>query len=155
MRIAERGDGVLLACGGSSAGFVLFVQDGKPHYEYNWFDRERTTLAATASLPQHASIVTFDFLYDGGGAGMGGEAVLLVDGVEVDRKRIEHTVAGRFGIDTFGVGMDTGAPVSKAYKPPFAYAGKIDRVDIELGESGLDPAEEAKLHARFAAGKEY
>ncbi|MEU0499374.1 arylsulfatase [Mycobacterium sp. NPDC006124] len=153
--IVERGDGVLLASGGSSAGFVLYVQDGKPHYEYNWFDRERTTLAGSAQLPEHASTVTFDFLYDGGGGGKGGEAILRVDGAEVDRKRIEHTVAGRFGIDTFGVGMDTGAPVSKAYKPPFPYTGRIERIDIEIGEPGLDPAEEAELHARFTAAKEY
>lgn len=65
------------------------------------------------------------------------------------------TVAGRFGIDTFGVGMDAGATVSKAYRPPFAYTGTIDRVVIEIGEPGLDPDEEAKLHARFTAGKEY
>jgi arylsulfatase len=78
-----------------------------------------------------------------------------VDGVEVDRKRIERTVAGRFGIDTFGVGVDTGAPVSKNYKPPFAYEGIIDSIEIEIGDAGLDPDEEAKLHAQFRAGKEY
>jgi len=155
VHIAERGEGVLLAFGGTSAGFVMYVQDGKPHYEYNWFDRERTILAAKSQLREHNSTVVFDFLYDGGGAGKGGEAVLSVDGVEVDRKRIEHTVAGRFGIDTFGVGTDTGAPVSTAYQPPFAYTGIIDRVEIEIGEPGLDPDKEAALHARFAAGKDY
>jgi len=154
-RIAERGDGVLVALGGMSAGYSLYVQQGKPHYEYNWFDRERTVLSGDNPLPEKASTVTFVFLYDGGGAGLGGEAILSVDGIEVDRKRIERTVAGRFGIDTFGVGVDTGAPVSKNYTPPFAYEGTIDRIEIEIGDAGLDPDEEAKLHARFRAGKEY
>lgn len=153
--IAERGDGVLVAMGGTSAGYVLYVQDGRAHYEYNWFDRERTVLVGETPLPDKASTVGFEFQYDGGGAGNGGVAVLSVDGAEVDRKRIEHTVAGRFGIDTFGVGIDTGAPVSNNYTPPFAYSGVIDRIEIELGQAGLDPAEEAKLHARFAAGKDY
>lgn len=153
--VAERGDGVLVAMGGTSAGYVLYVQDGRAHYEYNWFDRERTVLVGETPLPDKASTVGFEFQYDGGGAGNGGVAVLSVDGAEVDRKRIEHTVAGRFGIDTFGVGIDTGAPVSNNYTPPFAYSGVIDRIEIELGQAGLDPAEEAKLHARFAAGKDY
>lgn len=153
--IGQRGDGVLVALGGTSAGYVLYVQDGKPHHEYNWFDRERTTLSGSDALPEGASTVTFDFRYDGGGAGKGGEAILSVDGVEVDRTRIENTVAGRFGIDTFGVGTNTGAPVSTNYKPPFAYTGMIDRIEIALGDPGLDPDEEAKLHARFNAGKEY
>ena len=85
----------------------------------------------------------------------GGDAILSVNGEEVDRKRIERTVAARFGIDAFGVGVDTRAPVSRDYKPPFAYQGTIDRLDIGIGEPGLAPEEEAKLRARFNAGKEY
>jgi arylsulfatase len=155
VHLKQRGDGVLVAAGGISAGYVLYVKDGKPFYEYNWFDRDRTVLSGKSQLSQGVSTLTFEFLYDGGGAGKGGDAILLVDGAEVDRKRIERTVAGRFGIDTFGIGADTGAPVSKGYKPPFPYQGVIDRVDIEIGEPGLPPEEEAKLHARFTAGKDY
>lgn len=51
--------------------------------------------------------------------------------------------------------VDTGAPVSPRYTPPFAYTGAIDRIEIEIGESDLDPEEEARIHARFDAGKEY
>ena len=146
---------MLVAAGGTSAGYVLYVQDGKPHYEYNWFDSERTKLAGKDPLPEEDSTVTFSFLYDGGGGGLGGDAVLSVNGKEVDRTRIERTVAARFGIDTFGVGRDTGAPVSRDYKPPFPFQGRIEHIDIDLGEPGLDAAEEAKLHAQFNAGKEY
>ena len=64
----------------------------------------------------------------------------------VGRTRIENTVAGRFGIDTFGVGSDTGSPVTDIYKPPYAFTGKINRVDIELGPMNLSPADETKLH---------
>ena len=81
--------------------------------------------------------------------------MLTVDGREVARDRIERTVAGRFGIDTFGVGRDTGSPVSGDYTAPFAFTGSIGRVDIELGEPGLDPDEEAALHARFSSGEDY
>jgi hypothetical protein len=36
-----------------------------------------------------------------------------------------QTVAGRFGIDTFGVGEDSGQPVTFDFKPPFAFNGEI------------------------------
>jgi arylsulfatase len=102
---------VLLASGGQSAGFVLYVKDGKPIYHYNFFDIERTIIESIAKLPDGASTVSFEFRYDGGGGGKGAEGVLLVDGKEVGKQRIERTVTARFGIDTFGVGCDTGSPV--------------------------------------------
>ena len=64
-------------------------------------------------------------------------------------------MAARFGIDTFGIGCDTGSPVTTDYNAPFGFTGIINRVEIELGEPGLTPDEEAILHARFAAGKDY
>ena len=42
------------------------------------------------------------------------------------------TVPICFGIDTFGVGIDTGAPASNTYKPPFAFNGQIEKIEIEL-----------------------
>ena len=50
--------------------------------------------------------------------------------------------------------MRHGSPVSGDYTAPFTYTGTIGRVDIEIGEPDLDPAEEVELHARFTAGKE-
>jgi arylsulfatase A-like enzyme len=134
VRIEKEGDGVLLASGGGSAGFVMYVKDGKPAYHYNWFERERTIIESDTKLPKGSSTVTFDFIYDGGGMGKGGEGVLYIDGKEVGSKKIKNTVAGRFGIDTFGVGCDTGSPVSEDYKPPFKFNGKIKQVDIYLGK---------------------
>jgi arylsulfatase len=110
---------------------------------------------SSAALPEGSSTVAFEFAYDGGGAGKGGDAILFLDGKEVGRSRIEHTVGGRFGIDTFGVGCDTGSPVSNEYKPPFGFTGVIKRVDIDLGDAGLSEDEERVLHAKFKAGKDY
>ena len=74
-----------------------------------------------------------------------------IDGKVVGKARVEHTVAGRFGIDTFGVGSDTGSPVTDTYKPPFPFTGKIERVDIELGPRNLNPEDEEKLHEMHTA----
>jgi arylsulfatase len=46
-------------------------------------------------------------------------------------------VPGRFGNETFDVGMDNGSPVSEAYEPPFAYVGIIKKVTISLQPSAL------------------
>lgn len=153
--ISKPGDGVLLAEGGQSAGFVLFVKDGKPCYHYNYFEIERTSVQSTQRLPAGPCEISFEFRYDGGGGGKGGEAVLFVNDKEVAKKRIERTVAGRFGIDTFGVGRDTGSPVCKDYKPPFAFVGQIERVDIVLGDPGLSEAEEHAMQKKFHAGVNY
>jgi arylsulfatase len=153
--ILKSGDGVLLAEGGQSAGFVLYVKDGKPVYHYNYFEKVRTSIESKIKLPAGKSIVSFEFRYDGGGGGKGGEAVLFIDNKEVGKKRIENTVIGRFGIDTFGVGCDTGSPVCKAYKPPFPFTGEIEKVDILLGDSGLSEDEERQMLERFHAGINY
>jgi arylsulfatase len=145
------GEGVIVAEGGGSAGFSLYVQDGKLAYHYNWFERERTNLVSSVPLPAGKSTVAMEFAYDGGGLGKGGNATLAIDGKVVGKARIEHTVAGRFGIDTFGVGSDTGSPVTDTYKPPFPFTGKIERVDIELGPRNLSPEDEKKLHEMHTA----
>jgi arylsulfatase len=140
------GEGEIVASGGSSSGYSLYVKDGKLAYHYNWFDRERTNLVSSQPLPTGKSTVTVEFAYDGGGLGKGGEAVIGINGKDVGRARIANTVAGRFGIDTFGVGSDTGSPVADTYAAPFPFTGKIERVDIELGPRNLSKQDEAKLH---------
>ena len=34
-------EGVLVCCGGTSAGYTLFMKDGKLHWEHNWFEETR------------------------------------------------------------------------------------------------------------------
>jgi arylsulfatase len=152
IEMPERGgEGIILAAGGASAGYALYVQDGKLVYHYNWFERERTNLVSSIPVPPGRSTVSMEFAYDGGGLGKGGEAVIGLDGQEVGRTRIANTVAGRFGIDTFGVGSDTGSPVGKSYKTPFRFTGKVLRVDVELGPRDLSPEDETALHRMHTA----
>lgn len=145
-------EGVLLAAGGSSAGYAIYILGGKPVYHYNFFERVRLNVESSKPLPKGKSTIEMAFAYDGGGLGKGGEAILLLDGEEVGRGRIGQTVAGRFGIDTFGVGSDSGSPVSDAYKPPFALKGaRIERVDIKLAPRDLSQSEEDELQERYLA----
>jgi arylsulfatase len=45
---------------------------------------------------------------------------------------MEGTVGGRFGVDTFGIGEDSGQPVTFDYKPPFRFTGEIEKVSIAI-----------------------
>lgn len=86
VRIRTVGEGVLVALGGQVAGYALYVEDGTPVYHYNYFGRERTTITSTAPLPEAASTLELEFLYDGDGAGKGGEAILRLNDQEVGRR---------------------------------------------------------------------
>jgi hypothetical protein len=62
-----------------------------------------------------------------------------VDGKEVARKTIPHTIPALMTIDeSFDVGVDTRTGVDdKDYKSPFRFTGKIDKLTIKLGPSQL------------------
>jgi arylsulfatase len=94
----------------------------------------------------------FDFKYDGPGPGKGGTGVLSVDGKEVDKKQLEHTVPILMSIDeTFDVGSDTRTSVDEnEYRVPFHFTGKIDKLTFNLGPSQMS-AEENEAAARILA----
>jgi arylsulfatase len=76
----------------------------------------------------------------------GGTATVSVDGKEVARGRVERTIPIRITLDeTLDVGEDCGTPVNLQYEVPFKFTGKIDKVTIELGKSGLAAGDEKKL----------
>jgi arylsulfatase len=142
---ATGADGVLVALGGASAGYSLFIKDGMLVYHYNFYEAEHTEIVSSEPVPTGRGTVTFKFSYDGGGPAKGGTASLWFGDRMVGEGRINQTVPSRFGIDTFGIGADTGSPVCKAYKAPFKFAGTIHKVDIILGDDALTDAERAKI----------
>jgi arylsulfatase len=142
----EGADGVLVAAGGNVGGYVLFVKDGKPSYEYNYFTVERFKIAGKEALAPGKHAIRFEFKYDGGGVGKAGTGTLFVDDKEVAKGRIEKTILGRFSADeTFDTGEDTGSPVSDAYKAPFRFGGTIKNVEIDLAPQNLGALDREKL----------
>ncbi len=126
-------EGVILGFGGVAAGLVLYLDAGVPVFDYNLFETH-TVVRGTEPLPAGKAEIMVDFAYQGapGEAGKGAEITLAVNGTEVARGVMASTVAGRFGIDTFGIGEDSGQPVSQAYRPPFAFTGQIDTVVVDV-----------------------
>jgi arylsulfatase len=128
----EHAEGVLLADGGESGGFSLFLKDGRPSYTYNYFQRQITTINSPSALPPGPAKIVLKFAYDGGGKGKGGVATLLVNDQSVGEARIPQTVPMAFSFeDTFDVGEDSASPVGD-YQSPFPFTGIIHRIDFDI-----------------------
>ena len=124
-------DGVINAIGGLGGGYTLFVKDGFPTFLYNFFEADIMTIKSTKKLPDGLASIKVDFKYDGGGVGKGASVVLYLNNEKVGEGRLEATVPARFGIDTFGIGVDTGSPVTEEYSVN-QFQGKIEEVNIKL-----------------------
>jgi arylsulfatase A-like enzyme len=145
-------DGVLVAAGGIAGGYALYVKNGKPSYEYNWFSQNRYRIAATERLPPGPCAIRMEFEYDGGGPGKGGTVRLFVNDKEVASGRVDKTEAARFSADeTFDVGCDTASPASSDYQSPFPFTGVLNKVEVTLGEDKLTPQDQAAVRSMEAA----
>lgn len=124
-------DGVINAIGGLGGGYTLYIKDGYPTFLYNFFEADIMTIKSSKKVPDGLSSIKVDFNYDGGGRGKGATVVLYLNNEKVGEDRLEATVPARFGIDTFGVGVDTGSPVTEGYSVN-KFQGKIEEVNIKL-----------------------
>ena len=84
--------------------------------------------------------LVFDFKYDGPGPGKGGTGVFSVDGRELARKTVKHTIPILMSIDeTFDIGSDTRTGVDDSYELPFKFTGTINKLTFKLGPSQMTP----------------
>src|SRR4030095_7852606 len=113
---------------------------------------ERFRWEGSNALTAGKHTIVFDFKYEGPGMGKGGTGVLSVDGKEVEKNAIPHTVPALLTIDeSFDVGVDTRTGVNdKDYQPPFRFTGKLDKLTIKLGPNQTT-AEEQKAKADAVA----
>ena len=123
---------------------------GKPVFLYNLLDLKREVWAGP-ELKSGKHTLVFDFKFDGGGFGKGGTGTLIVDGQEVEKRHIEHTVPFIFQWDeTFDVGMDTGTPVAfleYSYEVPFRFTGKLDKLTFQFEPQQLTAEEQRMMQA--------
>ena len=102
-------EGVIIAQGGSFAGWSLYAKGGKPVYCYNLLGVQRFKVAGDTAIPAGEHQVRMEFAYDGGGLAKGGTATLYIDGEQVGEGRIGATIPMIFSADeTTDVGSDTG-----------------------------------------------
>ncbi|MFZ0041303.1 MAG: arylsulfatase [Solirubrobacteraceae bacterium] len=137
-------DGVIVAQGGVTGGWSLYVKDGKPTYTYNFFGLERYYVRGGQPLPAGTHQVRMEFDYDGGGLAKGGTATLYTDGEPIGSGRIEKTEPILFSADeTCDVGAEYGSPVSEDYGPTGnQFTGEVNWVEIDIGDAASNPDHE-------------
>jgi arylsulfatase len=95
--------------------------------------------------------LVFDFKYDGPGPGKGGTGVFTVDGKEMARKTMAHTIPLIMTIDeNMDVGLDTGTGVDESYTLPSKFTGRIDKLTFKLGPSQLAEADKKAVEEAYA-----
>jgi hypothetical protein len=68
--------------------------------------------------------------------------VLSVDGRELSRKTVEHSIPFIMSLDeTFDIGSDTRTGVDDSYQLPFKFTGSIDKLTFKLGPDQISAEE--------------
>lgn len=123
-------NGVLVAHGGSSCGYALYIKDGRATYTYNYCRMAVTTIADPRPLPAGPAQIRLRFAYDGGGLGKGATISLYVNGTKVAAGRLPATVMASYSFEeTFDVGEDSSTPVGD-YVSPFPFTGTLHKVEL-------------------------
>jgi arylsulfatase len=143
---AGAGDGALVARGNSNSGFVLYVKDGAPVFDYNAF-HEHVLIRGSRRLAPGRHLVEVRVAR---APDRSAEVSLLADGELIGTGRIPRVL-----VILSMTGMDLGrslAPVNDDYDAPFVYPGRIDSVTIEIAESPTpgDRSAEAEAKGRAA-----
>ena len=126
-------NGVIISQAGYFGGWTLYVKDGRPHHEYNWFGIERTNIAAEQPIAPGRHSIRYEFVPDAAKPGTGGLSTLLVDGRKVAEGRIPKTQPFAFSADEgTDVGVDNETNVSPDYPVgDNAFTGRIVEVVVE------------------------
>ncbi len=131
-------EGVLFKQGGAHGGHVLFIQDGRLHYIYNFLGEEEQRLSSPDAVPLGRHV--FGVRYARAGTVENshtplGEAMLYIDAVDVASLPGVKAHPGTFGLAgaSISIGRNGGSGVSSAYKAPFAFTGgTIAQVTVDL-----------------------
>jgi hypothetical protein len=156
-------EGMIATMGGRFGGYGLYLLKGKPVFVYNLLNLKRYRWEGGvggadwlgASLKPGKHTIAFDFKYDGPGPGKGGTGVLSVDGRELSRQKIDHTIPLLMSIDeSMDIGIDTRTPVDDSYKLPFRFTGTINKVTYKLGREQMTAEEREEALKALARARD-
>jgi arylsulfatase A-like enzyme len=131
-------EGVIFKQGGAHGGHVLFIQDGRLHYIYNFMGEDEQKVSSAGAVPvgQHV----FGVCYARGGTVEGSHTPLGDTTLYIDRETVGSLDGMRIHPGTFGlaganlsIGRNSGSAVSRTYKAPYAFTGgTIARVVVDI-----------------------
>ena len=138
VKLTGKEEGVILACGGFTGGYTLFIKNNKMYFDYNYYHGLYYTIESP-SLPQGNVDIKFNFIETGGVTpGLpGGKGELYINGEKVGEVDMPDMHISTFSLsETFDVGIDAGTPVSNKYRVTnhYPYTGELDKVVVTLTE---------------------
>ncbi|ORB59417.1 arylsulfatase [Mycobacteroides saopaulense] len=148
-------EGVIFKQGGAHGGHVLFIQDGKLHYIYNFMGEKEQKVCSEAAVPLGAHVLGARFVKTGTAPGSHppvGDVTLFVDEDAVGSLGGVQIHPGTFGLAGAGlsVGRNSGSAVSSQYKAPYAFTGgTIAQVVVDISGEPYEDLEK-KLAIAFA-----
>jgi arylsulfatase len=129
-------EGVIVAVGGMTGGYTMFIKDNRLYYDYNFLDGVHYILKSQP-LPKGKTDLKFSFTRT---KPFGGEGELYVNGEKVDEVDMPQMHISTYSLaETFDVGRDTGTQVSDLYSGIFKYNRKLDRVIFQVSDDNTVP----------------
>jgi len=154
-------EGVIICHGSNAGGYSFFIKDKKLHYVHNYVGAEEFHVESNDEVPGGKVELRFEFEPTGqpdiaNGKGAPGRAQLYINGKLAGQADIPVTEPLTFGLGGgLCVGRTPGSPISKLYKPPFAFTGKIVKVTADVsGKMIQDKEEEKKAHAKVMMARQ-
>ena len=123
--------GVILSAGNRFGGYVLYCEKGHLVYAYTFGVRDSAKVRSRDKLPDGKVRVAYDFKKTADKAGTG---TLFVNDVEqgtLDLQGMWPIIPNVAGVHC---GYDDGSPVCEDYSTPFAFEGRVDHVDVTVGD---------------------
>jgi hypothetical protein len=145
-------NGAILAQGGVFGGWAIYANDGRlTYYYYNLLGVQQFKIQSEKPIPPGEHQVRMEFAYDGGGLGRGGTISLSIDGEKTGEGRLDRTQPNIFSPDDkTDVGVDRGTAVSPDdTSATSAFNGRIDWIQLDLGEDANNPAHQISEDERF------
>jgi len=132
-------NGVIICQAGRFGGWTLYMKAGKLHHEYNYFGLEHTNIASSKPIAAGKHVIKYEFVFDGGKPGAGGQSILSVDGQKVAQGKIPKTQPYAYSADEgVDVGMDNETAVSNDYKErDNKFTGTIKKITVDAKPFGL------------------
>jgi arylsulfatase len=137
-RIDFQGDeeGVIVAVGGMTGGYSMFVKDNRVYYDYNFLDGVHYILESPP-LPKGVTDLKFNFTRT---MDFGGKGELYVNGEKVDEVEMPQMHISTYSLaETFDVGRDTGTQVSSMYEGIYEFNRPLDRVIFTVSDDDFVP----------------
>ena len=129
-------EGVIVAVGGMTGGYTMFIKDNVLYYDYNFLDGVHYVLNSPP-LPEGRTDLKFNFIKT---REFGGDGELYVNGEKVDEVEMPQMHIATYSLaETFDVGRDTGTQVSDLYDGIFKFDGRLDRVIVTVSDEYTVP----------------